>query len=187
MQHQEASRILNYTVSYLSLEMEDIKFFKNVSGSNAISFLEAISPNTSYFLYLYKEVGRKYEWTDWLRSEKSKLESFLTDNNVILYSLIFQGMPKGFFVLDYRQLPISDLAYFGLFDDITGQGIGKLMMNTVFEVVIEQGDVKTLTVNTNTLDHKSALPLYQKAGFSIYKTEDHERGAWSQLENEEYL
>ena len=71
--------------------------------------------------------------------------------------------------------------------DITGQGIGKLMMNTVFEAVIEQGDVKTLTVNTNTLDHKSALPLYQKAGFSIYKTEDHERSAWSQFENKEYL
>ena len=187
MQHQEASIILNYTVSYLSLEIEDIEFFKDVSGNHAISFLKAISPNTSYFLYLYKEVGQKYEWTDWLRSEKSKLESFLTDNNVILYSLIFQGMPKGFFVLDYRQPPICDLAYFGLFDDITGQGIGKLMMNTVFEAVIEQGDVKTLTVNTNTLDHKSALPLYQKAGFSIYKTEDHERSAWSQFENKEYL
>ena len=122
-----------------------------------------------------------------MRSERGELESFLTDNNVILYSLIFQGVPKGFFVLDYRQLPICDLAYFGLFDDITGQGIGKLMMNTVFEAVIEQGDVKTLTVNTNTLDHKSALPLYQKAGFSIYKTEDHERSAWSQFENKEYL
>ena len=187
MQHQEASIILNYTVSYLSLEMEDLKFFKNVSSNPAISFLKAISPDTSYFLYLYKEVGRKYEWTDWLRSERDKLESFLTDTNVILYSLIFKGVPKGFFVLDYRQPPICDLAYFGLFDDITGQGIGKLMMNTVFESVIEQGDVKTLTVNTNTLDHKSALPLYQKAGFSIYKTEDHERSAWSQFENKEYL
>ena len=187
MQHQEASRILNYTVSFLSLEIKDIKYFKNVLGNHAISFLKAISPNTSYFLYLYKEVGQKYEWTDWLRSERGELESFLTDNNVILYSLIFQGVPKGFFVLDYRQLPICDLAYFGLFDDITGQGIGKLMMNRVFEAVIEKGYVKTLTVNTNTLDHKSALPLYQKAGFSIYKTEDHERSTWSQLENEEYL
>ncbi len=97
MQHQEASIILNYTVSYLSLEMEDVRFFKNVSGNHAISFLKAISPDTSYFLYLYKEVGRKYEWTDWLRSEKSKLESFLTDDNVILYSLILRGVPKGFF------------------------------------------------------------------------------------------
>ena len=181
MQHQEASRILNYTVSFLSLEIKDIKYFKNVLGNHAISFLKAISPNTSYFLYLYKEVGRKYEWTDWLRSERGELESFLTDNNVILYSLIFQGVPKGFFVLDYRQLPICDLAYFGLFDDITGQGIGKLMMNRVFEAVIEKGYVETLTVNTNTLDHKSALPLYQKAGFNIYKTEDHERSAWSQI------
>ena len=187
MQHQEASRILNYTVSFLSLEIKDIKYLKNVLDNHAISFLKAISPNTSYFLYLYKEVGRKYEWTDWLQSERGELESFLTDNNVILYSLIFQGVPKGFFVLDYRESPICDLAYFGLFDDITGQGIGKLMMNTVFEAVIEQGDIKTLTVNTNTLDHKSALPLYQKAGFSIYKTEDHERSAWTQFENKEYL
>ena len=46
---------------------------------------------------------------------------------------------------------------------------------------------KTLTVNTNTLDHKSALPLYQKAGFNIYKTENHKRSASSQLENKEYL
>ena len=113
MQHQEASRILNYTVSYLSLEMEDVKFFKNVLSNPAISFLKAISPDTSYFLYLYKEVGRKYEWTDWLRSEKRSLESFLTDDKVILYSLILRGVPKGFFVLDYRLLPVCDLAYFG--------------------------------------------------------------------------
>ncbi len=187
MQNQEASRILNYTVSYLSLEMESIKFFKNVSGNYSISFLKAKSPNTSYFLYLYKEVGRKYEWTDWLRSEKSKLESFLTDCNVILYSLILRGVPKGFFVLDYRHLPVCDLAYFGLFDDVIGNGLGKVMMNRVFGEVLERGNVKILTVNTNTLDHKSALPLYQKAGFNIYKTESLKRSAWSESDKKEYL
>tara|TARA_B100000900_G_scaffold397618_1_gene398158 strand:- start:620 stop:1183 length:564 start_codon:yes stop_codon:yes gene_type:complete len=187
MEHEKESRVLNYTVSYLSLEMGNAKLFKNVPSNQLVSFLKATSPNTSYFLYLYKEVGQKYEWTDWLRSERGKLDSFLTDDNVILYSLILHGVPKGFFVLDYRQLPICDLAYFGLFDDLTGKGIGKLMMNRVFEAVIEHGDVKTLTVNTNTLDHSSALPLYQKAGFNIYKTEDHERRTWSQLEDKEYL
>ena len=50
MQHKEASIILNYTVSYLSLEMGNVKFFKNVSGNPAISFLKAISPDTSYLL-----------------------------------------------------------------------------------------------------------------------------------------
>tara|TARA_B100001121_G_scaffold159887_1_gene139591 strand:- start:1286 stop:1849 length:564 start_codon:yes stop_codon:yes gene_type:complete len=187
MEHEKISEILKYTISYLSLETENIKLFKNVTGNYSISFLKAISPNTSYFLYLYKEVGRKYEWTDWLRSERSKLESFLTDDNVILYSLILRGVPKGFFVLDYRHLPICDLAYFGLFDDAIGKGLGKLMMNRAFEEVIEKGDAKTLTVNTNTLDHKNALPLYQKAGFNIYKTESHKRSALSHLENKEYL
>ena len=136
MQHQEASRILNYTVSYLSLEMEDIKFFKNVSGNHAISFLKAISPNTSYFLYLYKRLVENMSGPIGCDPEKSKLESFLTDDNVILYSLILQGVPKGFFVLDYRHLPVCDLAYFGLFDDVTGKGLGKFMMNRVFEEVI---------------------------------------------------
>ena len=82
---------------------------------------------------------------------------------------------------------VTNLAYFGLFDDVTGEGLGKFMMNRVFEEVTERGDVKTLTVNTNTLDHKSALPLYQKAGFNIYKTEIHKRSASSQSENKEYL
>ena len=59
-------------------------------------------------------------------------------------------------------------------------------MNKVFEEVIEKVDVKTLTVNTNTLDHKSALPLNQNAGLKLYKTENHKRRAWSQFENKEY-
>ena len=187
MEHAKARRILNYTVSYLSLEMNNVKFFEDALNNHTISFLQAIAPNASDFLYLYKEVGRKYEWTDWLRSEGAMLESFLSDENVFLYSLILQGEPKGFFVLDSRQLTVCDLAYFGLFDDVTGKGLGKVMMNRVFEAVIAQGNVKTLTVNTNTLDHKSALPLYQKAGFNIYKTESHKRSAWSESENKEYL
>ena len=187
MEHAKAGRILNYTVSYLSLEMKNVKFFEDAPSNHAISFVEAIAPNSSYFLYLYKEVGLKYEWTDWLRSEREMLESFLTDENVFLYSLILQGEPKGFFVLDSRRLPICDLAYFGLFDDVTGKGLGKVMMNRVFEALIAQGNVKILTVNTNTLDHKSALPLYQKSGFNIYKTESHKRSAWSESEKKEYL
>ena len=187
MEHANARRILNYTVSYLSLEIENVNFFEDAPSDHAICFQQAIAPNSSYFLYLYKEVGRKYEWTDWLRSEKKVLERFLTDENVFLYSLILQGEPKGFFVLDSRRLPVCDLAYFGLFDDVTGKGLGKVMMNRVFEAVIAQGNVKKLTVNTNTLDHRSALPLYQKAGFKIYKTESHKRSAWSGSESKEYL
>ena len=186
MENAKASRILNYTVSYLSLKKKNIKFFENAPNNINLSFLKATAPNPSYFLYLYKEVGRKYEWTDWLRSERETLESFLSNKNVVLYSLIIKGEPKGFFVLDFRQLSLCDLAYFGLFDDVTGRGLGKAMMNKVFQAVTEQGNVKTLTVNTNTLDHKSALPLYQKAGFNIYKTENHKRSVWSEREEKEY-
>ena len=54
MEHKKARRVLNYTVSYLSLEIENAKLFKNVPSNKFVSFLKAQSPNTSYFLYLYK-------------------------------------------------------------------------------------------------------------------------------------
>ena len=44
--------ILNYTVSYLSLEMEDVKFFKNVSGNHAISFLKQYHQIHLFFISL---------------------------------------------------------------------------------------------------------------------------------------
>ena len=44
--------------------------------------------------------------------------------------------------------------------------------------VLEDGDRRPLglvTVNTNSLDHPRALPLYQKAGFVPVRRETHRR------------
>ena len=39
MEHKKARRVLNYTVSYLSLEIENAKLFKNVPSNKFVSFL----------------------------------------------------------------------------------------------------------------------------------------------------
>ena len=36
-------------------------------------------------------------------------------------------------------------------------------------------DIEKMTVNTNTLDHRNALPLYKKYGFTTIRVEKHER------------
>jgi len=176
------SRVLNYEVSYLSLDTEEINYYQVDSSLKELLFLESIAPPTSYFLYLYRTVGKKYEWTDWLAAEKSVLEKFLSNEAVILYSLVFDGAPRGFFVLDFREPFVCDLAYFGLFDEIIGKGFGKLMMNRAFKIIVDRGEIRNITVNTNTLDHFNALPFYKKSGFKVLKVEQHSREAWGSSE-----
>ena len=176
------SRVLNYEVSYLSLDTEEINYYKVDSSLKESLFLESIAPPTSYFLYLYRTVGKKYEWTDWLVAEKSALEKFLSNEAVILYSLVFDGAPRGFFVLDFREPFVCDLAYFGLFDEMIGKGFGKLMMNRAFKIIVDRGEIRNITVNTNTLDHSNALPFYKKSGFNVLKVEQHSREAWGSSE-----
>ena len=176
------SRVLNYEVSYLSLDTEEINYYQVDSSLKESLFLESIAPPTSYFLYLYRTVGKKYEWTDWLAAEKSVLEKFLSNEAVILYSLVFDGAPRGFFVLDFREPFVCDLAYFGLFDEMIGKGFGKLMMNRAFKIIVDRGEIRNITVNTNTLDHSNALPFYKKSGFNVLKVEQHSREAWGSSE-----
>ena len=176
------SRVLNYEVSYLSLDTEEINYYQVDSSLKELLLLESIAPPTSYFLYLYRTVGKKYEWTDWLAAEKSLLEKFLSNEEVILYSLVFNGAPRGFFVLDFREPFVCDLAYFGLFDEMIGKGFGKLMMNRAFKIIVDRGEIRNITVNTNTLDHFNALPFYKKSGFKVLKVEQHSREAWGSSE-----
>ena len=176
------SRVLNYEVSYLSIDTEEINYYQVDRRLEKLLFLECIAPPTSYFLYLYRAVGENYEWTDWLAAEKSELETFLSDEAVILYSLIFEGAPRGFFVLDFREPFVCDLAYFGLFDEMIGKGFGKLMMNRAFKIIVDRGEIRNITVNTNTLDHFNALHFYKKSGFKVLKVEQHSREAWRDSE-----
>ena len=176
------SRVLNYEVSYLSIDTEEINYYQVDSSLKELLFLECIAPPTSYFLYLYRTVGKKYEWTDWLAAEKSVLEKFLSNEEVILYSLVFNGAPRGFFVLDFREPFVCDLAYFGLFDEMIGKGFGKLMMNRAFKIIVDRGEIRNITVNTNTLDHSNALHFYKKSGFNVLKVEQHSREAWGSSE-----
>ena len=53
-----------------------------------------------YFLFFYKQVGKKYLWTDWLEKSKEEIDQFVNDKQVLLYTLIKDGLPCGFYMLD---------------------------------------------------------------------------------------
>ena len=78
---------------------------------------------------------------------------------MLLYTLIKDGWPVGFYMLDYRKKDICDLSFFGLVDEVIGIGLGKYLLQTAILTAWDSKKIKKLTVNTCSLDHKSAIYL----------------------------
>lgn len=121
-----------------------------------------------YYRYLYDVVGRDWVWVDRKRLSDEALGAIIGDPKVEIYVLHVKGAPSGFFELDFRDSPVrANLAYFGLVGAAIGKGFGRWLLAQAIETAWDRGPNR-LTVNTCTLDHPSALPLYQRMGYSVY-------------------
>jgi GNAT superfamily N-acetyltransferase len=147
----------------------------HVPAGPVSALMAAEAPPAWYFLALYDAVGEAYEWTDQHAVPREALDGFLADPGVTLYTFMRGGWPHGFFVLDWREVGRCDLAYFGLAPEAVGQGLGKFLLQTAVHGAWDRPGVARVTVNTNSLDHPRALPLYQQAGFAPVRRETRRR------------
>ena len=165
---------INYTVSYLEM-VGPPDFNWPVEPDSNILVLEATNPPVSYFLSLYEAVGADYEWTDKFICSTREVYEFLFHPNVKMFSFLKNGWTAGFFILDKRKQKICDLAYFGLIPEAMGHGYGEYLLKFAIKESWAEKDINLLTVNTNTLDHPNALPLYKKMGFKVVANEKETR------------
>lgn len=140
-----------------------------------ITLLCADDPPVGYFLYLYRTVGATYQWTDWLERDAAEQAAFVADPAVTLHTMMVEGWPGGFFMLDRRRPGVCDLAYFGLVPEAQGRGLGRWLLGRAIRTAWEQPEIERVTVNTCTLDHPAALPLYQRMGFVPVRRVEHAR------------
>lgn len=165
MARLEAGEQIDYWVTYLEMDTRPAAPTPPMPVGHSLAMIPAKSPPPAYFLYLYDQVGGPYEWTDWIRAPLAELEAFLGNPAVELFTLMVDGWPGGFFVLDTREAGICDLSLFGLAPPAVGRGLGAWFLDSAVHMGWDRPDVATMTVNTNTLDHPRALALYQRAGF----------------------
>ena len=168
------SELIKYRVTYLEMNNRP-SFDWPKSLKLKLNILKAENIPSWYFLFVYKQVGKKYYWTDWLDKTEKELNNFVNDKNVIFYTLIKDGWPAGFFMLDYRVNKICNLSFLGLVEEAIGLGLGKYLLQTAILTAWDSNKIETLTVNTCSLDHKRALQLYQKNGFSPVEFKDFEK------------
>lgn len=174
MKHRADERV-DYCVTHLEMTARPAHPRPHMPVGPAAALFAAEEPPVWYFLSLYDAVGAEYEWTDQHARDPGDLEAFLHDGAVALCTLIRAGWPSGFFVLDGRAPGICDLSYFGLVPQMHGRGIGTFLLYTALHMAWDRAGTERVTVNTNSLDHPRALPLYQKAGFVPVRRETRQR------------
>jgi GNAT superfamily N-acetyltransferase len=174
MSHKAGDRV-ECMVTYLEMDLRPSYPRPHLPAGPASALIAAEAPPAWYFLDLYQAVGRDHEWTDQLRRPLDELTAFLADPSVTLYTFLRAGWPHGFFVLDGRESGICDLAIFGLVPEAIGKGLGQFLIETAVHMAWDRDGTRRVTVNTNSLDHPRALPLYQRAGFGPVRREAHTR------------
>ena len=165
-----------YSITYLEMTARPDWAMPHLPGH--IRLERAIDPPVWYFLSLYDAVGRDYEWQDRFDqadNDPAALQAFVRDPDVVIWTAMGHGWPQGFFMLDWRDAGVCDLAYFGLVPQAVGQGWGKALLQTAILTGWGRDNVERMTVNTCTLDHPRALSLYQRLGFSPIGREDRSR------------
>jgi GNAT superfamily N-acetyltransferase len=127
-------------------------------------------PTVSEYRALYNGVGRDYDWTDRNRMEDELLRQIIQHPAVEIYQLSVQGQTAGYSELDRRVAQQTELAYFGLFPEFTGKGLGTYFLRWTLERAWLHAPQR-VWVHTCDLDHPAAMPCYLRAGFEIYHRE----------------
>ena len=117
-----------------------------------------------YYRYLYGAVGGSWLWFERLVLDDAALAEKVHVPGVEIYVLYAEGAPAGYYELDFNAKDATNLNYFGLMPEWMGRKIGPWLLGSAISEAFSRGS-KQLTVNTCTLDHPAALPLYQRLGF----------------------
>jgi hypothetical protein len=136
-----------------------------------IALLRCERPPTHFYRYLYDTVGADYYWVDRKKLTPEKLAEIIHDPLNQLYVLYVEGNPAGMAELDLRKRGEANISYFGLMPEAIGRRMGFFFFyHTCMNAWAQP--IHRLTINTCTLDHPRALPLYQRLGFTAYAREE---------------
>jgi GNAT superfamily N-acetyltransferase len=156
------------TVTYLEMTADPHLHTPPPTGKTAL--IRAERPPITFYRYLYDTIGHGYLWVDRKRLDDDALAAIIHDEAVEIYVLYRNGWPAGYFELDFRNMPEVELEYLGIVPEALGQGLGRYLLAQAISLAWLRNPER-LIVQTCTLDHPKALPLYQKCGFVPYAQE----------------
>jgi len=132
-----------------------------------VAILKAEQPPLHFYRYLFDAVGRDHCWIMRKDLDDEALADIVYNDKTDIHLLYFSGWPGGFCESSEIGKGVIEIKYFGLVKECIGQGIGSYFLDQMLHYLWTE-DIRRLIVETCTMDHPHALPLYQKYGFSPY-------------------
>lgn len=116
---------------------------------------------------LYDEVGRDWHWVNRRHLSDKHLAGIIHHPASAIF-VLYRGLkPIGFVELNSRLFPEIEIVFVGLVQVELGLGLGKRMFQAALEEIFRL-NAKRIIIQTCTLDHPRALPLYQRFGMRAY-------------------
>ncbi|MFQ5562854.1 MAG: GNAT family N-acetyltransferase [Parvularculaceae bacterium] len=132
-----------------------------------VAILRAERPPVHFYRYLYRRIGDPHKWVSRNRLSDEDLAVIIQHPAVYLYVIYVDGVPAGMAEIDARHPKTHEIKFFGLDPDYVGKGLGRFFLTHVIELAWSL-QPERLRLETCTLDHPAALPLYQKLGFEVF-------------------
>jgi GNAT superfamily N-acetyltransferase len=125
---------------------------------------------SSFYRFLYSEVGREFRWVDRLAWTDDEIAAHLNQPSVTLHVLFAGDAPAGWFELKRHDDGSVEIAYFGILPAFRRRGLGRHLLTAAVHRAWDAG-ANRVWLHTCTLDDPAALPNYRARGFTSYKEE----------------
>ena len=160
------TRKVDVTITYLEQKARPV-LPTPARPPGKIAIMRAENPPPTFYRYLYRLVGDPHFWMSRRRLSDTELSKIISDARVHIYVLYVGGVPVGMAEVDTRSAAAAELKFFGVAPPFHGLGIGRFFLTHVIDLAWALAP-RRLRLETCTLDHPAALPLYQKLGFQVF-------------------
>ena len=152
------------------LEINSIKDLSEIVKPSNIYEVNLINPpDFQLNKFFYKQIGKKYHWTDRLQWSDQKWINYVSYKKLYTFILQYNEDLVGYFELIHHDDKNEiEIAYFGILEKYYGKKIGGFLLS---EAIKESFlfKVNRVWLHTCTLDHKNALQNYISRGMKVFK------------------
>ncbi|QTN31373.1 GNAT family N-acetyltransferase [Akkermansiaceae bacterium] len=155
----------------IHLEMCARGCFAPSPARDGLSVERIMPPNPARNLELYKRVGAQWQWTDKLTWTDADWRRYASRDEVLTYVGRLAQQEIGYFELEVQDAGNVEIAYFGLFPEHIGKGLGGAFLSAAVQIAWELPGTERVWVHTCARDHQHALANYLKRGFALFETQ----------------
>jgi ribosomal protein S18 acetylase RimI-like enzyme len=154
------------------LEIKSLDEFKEVSLNNNNYNLKLLKINDFQLnKFFYKQVGKKYQWTDRLIWTNQNWIDYISNKNLFTFVLKNNEDLVGFFELIFHEDKKEiEIVYFGILEEYFEKKLGGYLLGEAIKRSFTFYPTR-VWVHTSSLDHQNALKNYLARGMKIYKSE----------------